>query len=74
MISREQKKRDIAEAIEARRMAADYLYEANLFVEKAIRKLTHNKSNDVIFDLKQIHEDIANQIEILREKDNDPNY
>jgi hypothetical protein len=72
MLSQNQRKRDIIEAVEARRVAADYLSEASLLIEKAIKKLTHNKSNDVLFDLKQIQNDLSDQIHILRDKENDP--
>lgn len=72
MLSHNQRKKDAIETIEARRIAADYLHEANLLVDKAIRKLSHNKSNDVIFDLKQVKSDIEEQISILRNKENDP--
>jgi hypothetical protein len=72
MLSQNQRKRDIIEAVEARRVAADYLSEASLLIEKAIKKLTHNKSNEVLFDLKQIQNDLGDQIHILRDKENDP--
>jgi hypothetical protein len=72
MLSQNQRKRDIIEAVEARRVAADYLSEASLLIERAVKKLTHNKSNDVIFDLKQIQSDLNEQIHTLRDKENDP--
>jgi hypothetical protein len=72
MLSQNQRKRDIIEAVEARRVAADYLSEASLLIERAVKKLTRNKSNDVIFDLKQIQSDLNEQIHTLRDKENDP--
>lgn len=72
MLSHQQRKKDLQEAIAARRAASQKLREALPIVEEAIRKLAYNKSNSTIFELKRIAADLEEQSRILNDPENDP--
>ena len=71
-LSKEQRKRDAAEAVMARREAAAFLQGTFPAIEKAEKKLAYNKSNDVLFKLKNLKSELKELIDILSDPENDP--
>ncbi|MGG0938680.1 hypothetical protein ABHN11_21910 [Brevibacillus centrosporus] len=72
MLSHHQKKKDLVEAVAARRAAAAKLREAISIIDEAIRKLAYNKSNSILFELKQLHDGIKENAEMLEDPEYDP--
>jgi len=72
MMNRQQQKKDKFESVTARRAAAEKLCAASALVDEAIRKLSYNKSDDIVFKLKQIAADVKEYTEILEDPDYDP--
>lgn len=72
VLSRHQQEKDLREAIEARRAAAEKLREALNLVEAARRKLAYNKSDAILFDLKQIADQLKDTAETLEDPEYDP--
>lgn len=71
-LSRHQREKDLNEAIAARRAAAVKLREALALIDAAKRKLTYNKSDAIVFDLKQIYEQLKETTETLEDPEFDP--
>ncbi len=71
-LSKHQRKRDIAEAITARREAADTLNDAMAIFEKVQNKLSYNKSNAELQQLKNMSVDLKELVDVLRDPENDP--
>ncbi|QHW35817.1 hypothetical protein GZH47_33535 (plasmid) [Paenibacillus rhizovicinus] len=67
------RKRDLAEAIGARRQAADMLLQASQLISRAHRKLSYNKSDDIQLRLTMIKMELDEKIEILQDPESDPN-
>jgi predicted Holliday junction resolvase-like endonuclease len=72
MLSRQQRNKDLQEAVAARRAAGAKLKEALPIIEEAIRKLAYNKSDSIIFELKQIASDIKENASVLNDPEYDP--
>lgn len=66
------RKRDLAEAIGARRQAADMLLQASQLISQAHRKLNYNRSDDIRLRLQLIKDDLDDKIEILMDPESDP--
>lgn len=71
-LNNEQERKDRAEAIIARRAAADMLLSALQQMEKADKKLSYNKSDDIRFELKRITGDLREVMETLQDPEYDP--
>jgi len=71
-LSDEQRRKDRADAIIARRSAADMLYDALQLMEKANKKLAYNKSEDVRFELKRVTGELRELVDTLRDPEYDP--
>lgn len=67
MLSREQKKKDRVEAIEARREAASIMKGVMEELQKARKKLEYNKSNIEVQEIKRIENNLNDLIEQLED-------